>query len=48
MDEQLRQYLDAKLADLDSKTDAKLADLEMRLAERIERSETSLLTAFHR
>ena len=44
MDQELKQYLDAKFAEADAKVDTKFADVYAK----IERVETALLTEFHK
>ena len=50
MDNELKQYLDGKFADLGGKVGEKFAELEARFATKqdVERVETALLTEFHK
>ena len=50
MDDDLKHYLDQNFARIDERfveIDVRLAELETRLNDRIEQTETKLLTAFH-
>jgi len=44
MDQELKQYLDRKFAEVETKFDTKFADVDAK----IERVETALLTEFHK
>lgn len=50
MDNDLKQYLDTKFADMDARFDVKFAALDGKFATKadLERVETALLTEFHK
>jgi hypothetical protein len=50
MDQELKQYLDGKFGEMDTKFRGKLADMEAKFATKqdLERVETTLLTEFHK